>query len=99
MKDNSFALAMGKIIDQAEAEQQQEARGQRRRQTFGRARGIFVFLFGATILVFAFCYRGELQNLLFAKTSAPSGGATASALKAARDNAAIRDGVVSDTAK
>ena len=58
---------MSKIVGEAEVLQQQEIRDQRRRQIFGRVRGIFVGLFLLTILVTAFCYRAPLQEFVTSK--------------------------------
>jgi hypothetical protein len=109
MKDNSFAMAMEKIVGQAEAEQRQEVRAQRRSQIFSRVRGVFTLLLIATITVFVFCYRVELQNLIFSRPAAKqtagetatgtAAGGTAAGIKAAQDNAATRDKVVNEITK
>jgi hypothetical protein len=105
MKDNSFAMAMEKIVGQAEAEQRQEVRAQRRSQIFSRVRGVFSLLLVATVAVFVFCYRMELQNLIFSRPAAKqaagetAAGGTAAGIKAAQDNAATRDRVVNEITK
>ena len=99
MKDNSFAMAMEKIVGQAEAEKQQEIRDQRRAEVFGRARSIFVFLLVATIGVFVFCYREQIQDKIFSKPSLLGTGKVAAQLNAARKNAAQRDVVIDSISK
>lgn len=102
MKDNSFAMAMSKIVGEAEAGQQREIRDQRRRQLLGRVCGVFVFLFVATVLLTAFCYRAPLQDFIFSKPGgkpSPAAGQTSAALKTAQDNASTRDQIVDQTAK
>lgn len=99
MKDNSFAMAMEKIVGQAEAELKQEIRSQKRAEIFGRVRGVFIFLAVAAIMVAAFNYRVEIQNKIFSRPAssgrAPAGGGTA----AAQQNAATRDQVIGDITK
>jgi len=99
MKDNSFALAMEKIVGQAEAEKKQEIHAQKRAVKVARARSIFVYLFILTLAVFAFCYREKIQSLVFAKPAKQSDGRTSVALDAAAKNAATRDRVIDDIAK
>jgi hypothetical protein len=101
MKDNSFAMAMEKIVGQAEAEQQHEIHVQKRAEVIGRVRSVFVFLLVATVFVFAFCYREQIQNAIFPKPSAQqqSGGQTSAALNAAKQNAAARDSVIDSITK
>jgi hypothetical protein len=38
-----------------------------RRPFFGRVRGVFGFLFFATVLIFAFCFRADLQEYIVSK--------------------------------
>jgi hypothetical protein len=101
MKDISFALAMNKIVGQAEAERKQEIRAHQRAQTLGRVRGVLGFLCLAALLAVAFNYRDKLTSLIVTKPAAPASatGATATALKGAEDNAAVRDAVIADLGK
>ena len=92
MKDNTFSMAMGKLIAEAEAERAQEAHRERRRQLFQRIRGVVGWLTVTGILFTAFCYRDRLQSLLVPKTGAtPAGNESSAAIKSAQDSAAARD--------
>jgi hypothetical protein len=97
MKDNTFAMAMGKIVAEAETEREDEAREQHRRQIWSRVRSFVTLLVFATVLFFAFCYRAELQ-FLFTKPVTQSSKAASPELKAAQD-AAARDKVVDEVTK
>ena len=90
---------MEKIVGQAEAEQQQEIRVQKRAEVVGRVRSIFVFLLIATIVVFAFCYREQIQSAIFPKPAPQLGGQTSAVLNTAKQNAATRDSVVDPITK
>ena len=99
MKDNSFALAMEKIVGQAEAEKEREIHAQKRAVKVARARSIFVFMLLLTVAVFAFCYREKIQSMVFAKPAKDTGGQTSASLAAANKNAATRDSVINEIAK
>jgi hypothetical protein len=99
MEDNTFAITMGKIVAQAEAEQVEEVRALRRHQIFDRVRGIVAFLIIAAALFSALHYRGQIQSFLLSKvTSQTSNGASAS-IKAAQNNAAARDKALDEISK
>jgi hypothetical protein len=100
MKDNTFSMAMGKIIAEAEAGQAAEVHAQHRRWIFNRVRGVISFLMVVGMLVAAFCYRDRLQSLLMPKAAPTqtSNGSSAS-IKSAQDNAAARDKALGEIAK
>jgi len=64
MKDNSFDRAMGQIVAQAEAERQQEVKSLQRAEWFGRVRTAFVYLFIATVLIFAYNFHDKIGDLV-----------------------------------
>lgn len=99
MKDNSFALAMEKIVGQAEAEREQEIRAQKRARQMARVRSVFVFMLLLTVAVLAFCYRDKIQSMVFAKPAKDTGGQTSASLAAANNNAATRDSVINEISK
>lgn len=103
MKNNSFEMAMNKIVGQAEAERQQEITTQKRRETFGRIRQAAVGLFFVAALAVAFCCRAELQATFTAfitpKPAAPPAGQASAALSGAQQNAATRDSVIAEISK
>ena len=115
MKNNAFDRAMGQIVAQAEAERQQEVKSQKRAEWFGRVRTAFVYLFIATVLIFAYNFHDKLGDLVatvmpnkagavIAGTNSVSGSTTTSgkaavALEGAAKNAAIRDSLIDSLAK
>ena len=62
MRQDLYALEMVGLIGEAEVVRHQERRAQGRRLVFGRIRSVFACLFVATVLVFTFCYRADLQD-------------------------------------
>jgi len=75
MKNNSFDRAMGQIVAQAEAERAQEVKAQQRAEWFGRVRTAFVYLFIATVLIFAYNFHDKIGDLV--ATAMPSRAAAA----------------------
>ena len=99
MKDNTFAMAMGKIVAEAEAEQAAEVRAQRRHRILDRIRSVVKFMVVVAALFFAFHYRAKLQSLLLSKIAPQTSNGPSASIKAAQDNAAARDKVVDDITK
>ena len=64
MKNSSFDRAMGQIVAQAEAERVQEIKAQQRAEWFGRVRTAFLYLFIATILIFAYNFHDKIGQLV-----------------------------------
>jgi len=64
MKNNAFDRAMGQIVAQAEAERQQEVKTQKRAEWFGRVRTAFLYLFIATVLIFAYNFHDKIGDLV-----------------------------------
>jgi hypothetical protein len=60
-------ITAGKINEWVQADRLRKIRVDRYSQFFGRVRSIFVYLFVATIFVFAFNHHTEIQNLACAK--------------------------------
>jgi hypothetical protein len=60
-------ITASKINEWVQVDQRRKIRADRRHQFFGRVRSIFIFLFLATILVFAFNRHTEIQSLAYAK--------------------------------
>jgi hypothetical protein len=103
MKNNSFAMAMDKIVGQHEAEQKRELQAQQRAVMMSRIRSGFVCLFFAASLSVAYCYRDDLSKTIMPylspKPSASRTGQAATALSAAQQNAATRDSVIDQVSK
>ena len=55
---------MGQIVAQAEAERVQEIKAQQRAEWFGRVRTAFLYLFIATILIFAYNFHDKIGELV-----------------------------------
>ena len=98
MNDKAFAAAMSQIARETEAKREQEVRDHQRRLFFGKVRSVFVFLFIATLFVFAFNYHTELQQLLSENVLAPPkpkiSSGTGEALKTLQTHAEKRDNVL-----
>jgi hypothetical protein len=112
MKDNSFERAMNQIVSQAEAEQQQELRAQRRAMLFGRVRRAASLLGVLAVTGVAFYYRDQVGHYAsdkFASITGTSEGADKSnttptvaastSVAKAQKNAAIRDQVINEVSK
>lgn len=105
MKDSSFALAMNKIVGQAEAEteaqRKHEARARQRAKIFRIARLLFAVAFMGALCTFAVTHRQKLENFFTPKpaaTTTPTGTATA-AIKKAQQNAVARDSILNSIEK
>lgn len=55
---------MGQIVAQAEAERLQEVKAVQRAEWFGRVRTAFVYLFIATVLIFAYNFHDKIGDLV-----------------------------------
>ncbi len=55
---------MSQIVAQAEAEREQEVKAIRRAELLGRVRSVFVWLFLATILIFAYNFHDKLTDVM-----------------------------------
>ncbi len=101
MSNSTLAEAINQIVVQAEAqrehEQKQLARDERRRVIFGKARGAFVFLFIATILLFGFHYRMEIQRLVSGELTGAS--QAEDHMRGVQESAAMGDAVLSEIAR
>jgi hypothetical protein len=60
-------ITAGKINEWVQADRLRKIRADRCSQFFGRVRSIFIYLFVATIFVFAFNHHTEIQSLAYAK--------------------------------
>ena len=100
MNDKAFSKAMSQIARETEAKREQEIRDHQRRLFFGKVRSVFVFLFIATLFVFAFNYHTELQQLVSEKVLAPPkpkiSSGTGEALKDLQAHAEKRDHVLDE---
>jgi hypothetical protein len=67
VKGSLFAMETIKIKFTGEREvvRKPERQFSRRPLSFARVRGVFAFLFVATVFVYAFCNEKELQNFVF----------------------------------
>ncbi len=75
-------ITVNKINEWVRIDRQRKIRADRRSRFFGRARGVFVYLFAATILVFVFNHRMEIQTIAYAKVgSAMKHSATSDKLR------------------
>lgn len=95
---------MNQIVGQHEAEQQAEARAQKRAQLLTRAKSVLLYLSIAAVLGVAFNYRNQLGNMIAARftTAKPDAGPTgqaAAALNGAKQNAAVRDALIDQISK
>jgi hypothetical protein len=99
MKDNSFAMAIAKIVGQAEAEQGEGNPHSKACRGGWPCSKRVCFLFIVTIFVFEFCYREQIQNAIFSKPSTQLGGQTSAAINAAYQYATTRDIVVNSITK
>lgn len=108
MKDNSFTMAMNKIVGEHQAEVQREIRHQKRRVIMERARKGLAFVAILGLLAAAFCYRHQIETSIKTKffhsdVTTESGAnpvAKASvALDTARKNAATRDKLINELSK
>lgn len=112
MKDNSFSLAMNKIVGEHTAEMEREIRTQKRRVVMARVRKGLIFASITGMLVAAFCYHNKLETTvntvkakLFhsdnttAQTQGNIEGKASAALAGARQNAATRDQLIDDLSK
>jgi hypothetical protein len=103
MSDKTFALAMGKIINEVKAKEQEDIehgiRMERRAYIFGCARGIFVFLFLVTLAYYAYAYRDDLASYYNPNSDDQMVGMSANPIQRARQDAAYRDKVVDDLGK
>ena len=83
MKNSSFDRAMDQIVQQAEAERQLEVKAMQRAEWIGRVRNAFVYLFIATVLIFAYNFHDRVGDLVAtvmpAKSIAVTGSGTTSA--------------------
>jgi hypothetical protein len=112
MKDNSFERAMNQIVNQAEAEQQQQLRAQHRAVIFGRVRRT-AFLLGVLAATgVAFYCRDQVSQFVSDKVAGITGksdgaekskmtpaGAASTSVAKAQANASIRDQVVDEVSK
>ena len=100
MNDEAFSKAISQIARETEAKREQEIRDRQRRLFFGKVRSVFVFLFIATLFVFAFNYHTELQQLLSEKVLEPTkpkiSSGTGEALKDLQTHAEKRDHVLDE---
>jgi hypothetical protein len=65
--NQSMDITVNKINEWVRIDRQRKIRTDRRSRFFGHVRGIFVYLFFATILVFAFNHRVKIQDIAYAK--------------------------------
>ena len=104
MKDNSFSMAMDKIVSQHQAECKREAELQARGEMFRQIRRAVVFMFVSAALIFAVVNHKTLTDLLMARMhSQPAAGSVtdqaAAALQGAQQNAAARDKLIDQISK
>lgn len=109
MKYDAFGKAMGKIVDEAEQLQRQEAAAEQRRARFAKIRKVCLTIIGIGLVAFAFVRRQELGQQLQKLTNAataPSPSASASAndqlgenLKEIRTAANKRDNALEELTK
>src|SRR5664279_967251 len=63
MKADVLTMAIStKIVREEKTGHEHKTRPNYCHQFFGQVRGIFIFLFGATVWVFAFCHRAEMLD-------------------------------------
>jgi hypothetical protein len=67
MRQGLFSMEMAKMVGEAEVVRKKERRARRRHLFFGQVRGVFAFLFVATMFVYAFCKEKEFQNFIMAR--------------------------------
>lgn len=80
MKANSsFDRAMSQIVAQAEAERNHEIKAQQRAEFIGRAGKVAVWLFIATIFIFAFTFRNQMGEVMDLMLPAKKAGSLAHA--------------------
>jgi hypothetical protein len=65
VKGSLFAMETIKFIDERKVVRKPERQSSRRPVSFARVRGVFAFLFVATVFVYAFCNEKELQSFVF----------------------------------
>lgn len=108
MKDNSFSMAMDKIVGEHQAECKREMELQARREMFRQIRRAFVFLLVSAALLFALVNHKALTELVMARLNNHSAvnpaadsatGKTAAALQGAQENAAARDKLIDQISK
>ena len=106
MSNSAFPDAMTRIAGQAEAQREHErkeaVREEQRRVVLGRARSVFVFLLIATLFVFGFHYRLEIQHLIISSepaTATQTETSVSAVLEGAREQSAGRDAALNELAR
>ena len=103
MKNNSFDLAMDKIVGQAHAEQARELKVQQRQKEMAKIRNIGLSLAGAAVLAVVLYNGAALQSLmedkLASKKPVAVNGATSDQLDKIQQTAEKRDAIVSEITK
>lgn len=93
---------MSQIAKQAEAEQEAEAKTQRRREIVATVRKVFMFVLGASVLGAGIFYRAELQGYFdekFASSTDVVDSETSEALQSIQANANKRDTALEELTK
>jgi hypothetical protein len=103
MSNKTFAMALTKIVSEAEAIKREEIEHgipmERRARVFGRVRGVFVLLFLVTSAYFAYTYREDMVSFYAPNMDDQMEGKASNALQNAGQNAVYRDKVVDDVSK
>ena len=103
MKNNSFDLAMDKIVGQAQAQQAAELKSQQRQKEMAKIGNIGLSFAGAAVIAVALYNGAALQSLveekLASKKTIAVNGATSQQLDKIQQAAEKRDAIVSEITK
>jgi hypothetical protein len=99
MKDNSFAMDTVGFIDKKEVERLKQEPEEHRRRTFRCFQGAIALFMLATIVVFTYSCRAELQFLFFTKPATQTGNEASLASSAGQGNPPSHEVALNDTTK
>jgi hypothetical protein len=87
------------FIDKKEVERLKQEPEEHRRRIFRRLQGVITLLMFATVLIFAYCCRAELQFLFFSKPATQIDASSSAGSNSAQDNSTAHEAAVNEVTK